>query len=153
MMGLKRILLPTDFSEHSAAAAAYACELASKFDAELHVLNVLEFPNLPDFIVRLLPTPPVREKRTAAAESLLAEFAGAHLSEVRPVVNAVAEGVPFLEIVRYAREKEIDLIVVSTHGRSGLAHALMGSEAEKILRSAPCPVLTVRAKGHQFEMP
>ena len=65
----------------------------------------------------------------------------------------VRTGVPFLEIIRYAKELEIDLIVLGTHGRTGLAHVLLGSVAERVVRKSPCPVLTVHPKGHQFVMP
>ena len=69
------------------------------------------------------------------------------------IVRSMEDGVPFLEIVRYAKEHEIDLIVLATHGRSALAQVLLGSVAERVVRKAPCPVLTVRPEGHQFVMP
>ena len=62
-------------------------------------------------------------------------------------------GTPFLEVIRYAKDHDIDLVIVGTHGRTGLVHVLMGSVAEKIVRKAPCPVLAVRPEGHQFVMP
>jgi nucleotide-binding universal stress UspA family protein len=65
----------------------------------------------------------------------------------------VVEGSPKVEVVRYARSQGIDLIVLATHGRSGLAHVIIGSVAESVVRTAPCPVLTVRPEGHQFVMP
>jgi len=71
----------------------------------------------------------------------------------RKVVRTIVTGTPFIEIVRYARENQIDLIVVGTHGRSGLMHSLIGSVAERVVRKASCPVLTVRPEGHQFVMP
>ena len=74
-------------------------------------------------------------------------------AEGKLVVRATAQGTPFLEIIRYAKEKDIDMIVMGTHGRSGLVHMLMGSVAEKVVRKAPCPVLTVRPEGHKFVMP
>jgi nucleotide-binding universal stress UspA family protein len=73
--------------------------------------------------------------------------------QVRQVVREVQSGPPFVEIVRYAKEHDVDLIVMGTHGRTGIAHALIGSVAEKVVRKAPCPVLTVRPEGHQFVMP
>jgi nucleotide-binding universal stress UspA family protein len=71
----------------------------------------------------------------------------------RPVVRAARVGAAFLEIIEYVREQEIDLVVIGTHGRSGLMHILMGSVAERIVRKSPCPVLTVKPEGHQFVMP
>ena len=85
--------------------------------------------------------------------SALAELPDAEWSRGKQIVRATRQGPPFLEIVRYAKENEIDMIVLGTHGRGGLAHMLMGSVAEKVVRKAPCPVLTVRPEGHQFEMP
>ena len=70
-----------------------------------------------------------------------------------PVVREVRVGTAFMEIIEYARETDIDMIVIGTHGRSGLMHVLMGSVAERIVRKGPCPVLTVKPKGHQFVMP
>ena len=69
------------------------------------------------------------------------------------MVRELRKGSPFLEIVRYAKDKNIDLIVLGTHGRSGLSHVLLGSVAERVVRKAPCPVLTVRHPEHEFVMP
>jgi universal stress protein A len=69
------------------------------------------------------------------------------------VIQAVVEGSPKVEIIRYASKQNIDLIVLATHGRTGLPHLMMGSVAESVVRTAPCPVLTVRPEGHQFVMP
>jgi nucleotide-binding universal stress UspA family protein len=73
--------------------------------------------------------------------------------EIPHLERAIEMGIPFVEIVRHARKKNIDLIVIGTHGRTGLDHMLLGSVAEKVVRKAPCPVLTVRPEGHQFVMP
>jgi nucleotide-binding universal stress UspA family protein len=83
----------------------------------------------------------------------MAELAKTGLAAGVRVVQETREGPPFLEIVRYAQEGDIDLIVMGTHGRTGLAHALMGSVAEKVVRKAPCPVLTVRHPEHEFVKP
>lgn len=69
------------------------------------------------------------------------------------VVREIRVGTPFVEIVRYAKSSDVDLIVIGTHGRSGLAHVLLGSTAERVVRKAPCPVLSVRPEGHDFVMP
>jgi nucleotide-binding universal stress UspA family protein len=151
---IKRILLPTDFSDHSAAATWYAYELATRFDADLHLLHTLEvhLSSTPGFVMGLALPQYVQESR-AAAEKALASVLDTQGATGRKVVRAVVEGSPKVEIVRYARTQQIDLIVLATHGRSGLAHVIMGSVAENVVRIAPCPVLTVRPEGHQFVMP
>lgn len=151
----RRILFPTDFSDYSLSALPYAIGLAEDYGAELHVLHVVPTP---DWAVQFEQVAPVLEPsffedmEKAAAErlrALAAERVGDHLR----VTTAVRRGVAFLEIVHYAREQEIDLIVIATHGRSGLQHALFGSVAEKVVRKAPCPVLSIRPAGHEFTMP
>jgi nucleotide-binding universal stress UspA family protein len=154
MIQLKRILLPTDFSDFSAQATKYACAFAAQFGAQLHLLHVLEIHRspTPDFAMGLaLPSraTEVVEDAKRALDSVLDPA----WETGREVVKATADGPPFLEIIRYARDHDIDLIVMGTHGRSGLVHVLMGSVAERVARKAPCPVLTVRPEGHQFVMP
>ena len=153
MIRLQRILLPTDFSEFSAEARKYACALAEQFEAELHLLHVVDEVsvvapeyggvNWRDFL---------DEMQTAARQQLNSVL-DPEWKAGRQVVEDVRRGTPFLEIVRYAKENDIDLIVLGTHGRSGLAHVLIGSVAERVVRSGPCPVLTVRPAGHQFVAP
>jgi len=154
MIQLARILLPTDFSEFSSEATNYACAFAEQFDAELHLLHVLEIhqSRTPDFAMGLALPSRIKESREAA-EKALENVLHSKWVEGRKVVKATAEGPPFLEIIRYAKQHDVDLIVMGTHGRSALVHALMGSVAEKVVRKAPCPVLTVRPEGHQFVMP
>jgi universal stress protein A len=151
---IQRILLPTDFSRYSAAATTYACELATKFDAELHILHVLEthLISTPSFGMGL-DLPRYLSESKAAAEKSFTGVLDPKWSAGRTVIPAVVEGSPKVEIIGYARKHKIDLIVLATHGRSGLAHVLMGSVAEAVVRTAPCPVLTVRPEGHQFVMP
>jgi len=154
MIELKTVLLPTDFSDFSAEATKYACAFADQFGAELHLLHVLDLVEAiaPEFGMGLaLPS------RTAvsnkAVENALSDVLDDAWADSHQVVQAVVNGPPFLEIIKYARKHNIDLIVMGTHGRSGLVHVLMGSVAEKVVRKAPCPVLTVRPEGHQFVMP
>jgi len=151
---IQRILLPTDFSAISTAATKYACELATKFEAELHLLHTLEIHPVatPDFGMGLV-LPRYAEESKVAAEKALSSLLDANWCKGRTVVPVIVEGSPVKEIVGYARTQNIDLIVISTHGRTGLAHVLMGSVAENVVRTAPCPVLTVRPEGHQFVMP
>lgn len=151
---IQKILLPTDFSGYSASATRYACELADKYGAELHLLHTLEIhPAVtPDFGMGLALPRYVSESK-AAAEKSLQNVVDPQWAQSHKVTHAIREGSPIKEIVRYAREQGIDLIVISTHGRTGLAHVIMGSVAESVVRTAPCPVLTVRPEGHQFVMP
>jgi len=151
---LQKILLPTDFSNYSAAATKYACELATKFDAELHLLHTLEthLSSTPEFGMGLALPKYITESR-AAAEKALAGVLDPKWLEGRTVFKTVVEGSPKTEIIQYARKQNIDLIVLATHGRTGLPHVIMGSVAETVVRTAPCPVLTVRPEGHQFVMP
>ena len=151
---IQRILLPTDFSDYSTAATKYACELALRFNSELHILHTLEhyLSSTPTFGFGL-DIPTFVNESKAAAEKKLAGLIDSSWLVGRTVIRSVTEGSPRVEIIRYAREANIDLIVLSTHGRTGLSHVMLGSVAESVVRTAPCPVLTVRPEGHQFVMP
>lgn len=156
MIRLSRILLPTDFSPYSAEATKYACAFAEKFDAELHLLHVLEthLSSTPEFAAGLALPTQVKESKQACEEALAKVLDSAWAqSRKSKTVRQLVEGTPFVEIVRYAKEHNIDLIVLGTHGRSGLAHVLLGSVAERVVRKAACPVLTIRPDGHKFVMP
>jgi nucleotide-binding universal stress UspA family protein len=155
MIELKRILLPTDFSEFSAAARKYACAFADQFQAELHVLHVIQdmAPLAPEPGVVLAPPPDYMKELEENATLMLERVLDPHWAAGKTVFRVVRQGPPFLEIVRYAKETSIDLIVIGTHGRSGLAHVFMGSVAEKVVRKSPCPVLSVRHPEHEFIAP
>ena len=133
-----RILIPTDFSCPSDAALAYGRELAGQFDAALHLMHVAENPFLRAVAMdrRALEEAPVRwlQERLTEAERQRGSVA---------IVEQSDE--PAHEILRYAASANIDLIVMGTHGRTGLARVVVGSVAEAVLRAAPCPVLTVRS--------
>ncbi len=151
---LRKILLPVDFSAYSQTAVKYAIELASRFKADLHVLHVIE-PHLsatPDFGLGLNLPNYIVESR-AAAQRCLDRIPDTTSAAGMSVTRVLVDGATKSEIVRYARNENIDLIVIATHGRTGLSHVIMGSVAESIVRTAPCPVLTVRPEGHQFVMP
>lgn len=155
MIKLDRILVPTDLSEFSKHAMRYGCEFANRFNAELHLLNIVQD------VVAMVPEPGMAfpapgeylQELQQASTKALAELPDPSWLRGVNVVRHVRIGTPFLEIVRYAKETGIDLIVIGTHGRSGLAHVLLGSTAEKVVRKSPCPVLTVRPEGHDFVMP
>ena len=152
---VRRILVPTDFSAFAAQALPYAAAMAEDTGAELHILHVLPTPEM---IVQLEAMAPITDMafiddlETGAHEQLGKVVP----DELRPrvhVVPAIRTGVAFLEIVRYAQEERIDLIVLTTHGRTGLRHALFGSVAEKVVRRALCPVLSIHPRGHEFALP
>ncbi|RUL87665.1 universal stress protein [Tautonia sociabilis] len=149
MIQIDRILAPTDFSKHSEAAVRFACELADRLGAELHLLHVLSevvVPAGPDpMLVASMPPEYYKEIEDQARQTL-ATICAADWPKPRAVVSEIRWGDAVDEIHDYATEHGIDLIVVSTHGRTGLAHVLLGSVAERIVREAPCPVLTIRDK-------
>lgn len=153
MITIGKVLHPTDFSDASAHALAYACAIAERFEAELHVLHVLPDPaTLAIGPVGDVPLVQFETQIREAAEQAIARIPPAEQWS-GPVTRVIREGPAFVEIVRYAREAGIGLIVMGTHGRTGLSHVLLGSVAEKVVRKASCPVLTVRPEGHTFETP
>ena len=93
------------------------------------------------------------DRMRASAERALLDLPNPEWASSKRVVRGLRQGSPFVEIVQSARENKIDLIVMGTHGRSGVQHMLIGSVAEKVVRKAGCPVLTVRPPDHQFTMP
>ncbi len=146
MIPFQRILLPTDFSKNAKSAQDYACGLADQFGAQLHVISVVQdaalvLPETGMFLT--LPLPSVNEIVEAAETNLKLVLDPAWASQ-HDVVLRVVVGTPFVEIVRYAEEQQMDVIVMGTHGRTGLPHVMLGSVAERVLRKSTCPVLTVR---------
>jgi nucleotide-binding universal stress UspA family protein len=150
MIAFKRILVPHDFSDTSHAAVNYGIALARAFGARLHFLYVsdraqvqleTEFPLGLDGAVQ-----------DAVRERLLKIIAPSEQAELKPEF-AVRPGSPAGEIVRYATDNGIDLVVMGTHGRGVVGHAVLGSVAEKVVRMARCPVLTVRSRQHDFLQP
>jgi nucleotide-binding universal stress UspA family protein len=152
-----RVLVPTDFSETAKVAMDYASDLANAFQATLHVMHVLE---------NITPTggwaageryapPPAAliEPMEHEVRAELKEVLGTLRPQPAKALVVVRAGSPFVEIVRYAREQDIDLIVMGTHGRGPVAHMLLGSVADNVIRKAPCPVLTVRHPAHEFVPP
>jgi universal stress protein A len=155
MIDLHRILAPTDFSKFSNAALSYATAFAEKFGAELHLLHVVQnlAVMIPDSVNVMPPVGPSVDQLTLAVTEALDRLIAEKRLERFKVHKAVREGTPFYEIIQYAREADIDLIVMGTHGHSGLVHVLLGSVTEKVVRKAPCPVLTVRHPEHEFVHP
>jgi nucleotide-binding universal stress UspA family protein len=155
MIALHRILVPTDFSKSSDNALRYAVAFAEKFGAEIHLLHVVQDLALfiPEAVMAIPPPAPPVEQFIAAARAALERAIGGLNCPGLTVHPEVAEGVPSEEILRLARQRDVDLIVMGTHGHTGLAHILLGSVCEKVVRRAPCPVLTVRHPEHEFVHP
>ncbi len=139
-MTVNSILVPTDFSEPSDAAFRYATDMARTFGARLYLLHV---PGKTGENLEM--NFPVAQFETAVHERLDALVSQSDIERLRPEY-AVRIGTPAEEIVRYADEREVDLIIMGTHGRNGVAHLLLGSVAEHVVRAAPCPVLLVRQR-------
>jgi nucleotide-binding universal stress UspA family protein len=147
MIALKKVLIPHDFSETSEAAVRYAIALAHNFGAQLYLIHVSDkarFEMATEFPLGLDGT-----LEDAVRERMLKILSPREQVEFKPVFE-FRSGSPAAEIVKFAREQNIDLIVMGTHGRGFVAHVVMGSVAEKVVRTAPCPVLTVRAVQHEF---
>jgi len=149
ILNFDRILAPTDFSHHAEGAVRAACELAERFEAELHLLHVLSevvVPAGPDpMLVSSMPPEYYQDMERQSQESLN-RIIGEDWPKPTRLVTEASWGDPVDEILRYASDHGIDLIVCATHGRTGLAHVLLGSVAERIVREAPCPVLSIRDK-------
>lgn len=152
MAEIKHVLLPVDFSNCCAQAAAYANEITDRFNAQLHAIHVLEPIILPPYPGETLPESFIAEREEHARLELKEWLANVKVPDFR-LEPVLLHGSPFVEIIRFARNQKIDLIVMGTHGRTGLSHALIGSVAEKVVRKAPCPVLTVHPEGHEFKVP
>lgn len=156
MIVLKNILVATDFGEPSDAALTYGRELARAFDSTLHVLHVVD--NLytatygADSYVAALPGMQ-RDVEEAARKQLdsIIDVEDRERLHAKPVI--VVSAAPAAAIVDYAKKANVDLIVMGTHGRTALAHLMMGSVAERVVRLSPCPVLTVRHPEREFVLP
>ena len=151
---IRKVLCPVDFSANSEHAMRYALAFAAAYDAEVELLHVVELPFMPHYATAgvpdlALPVERIKEECQEMMDELVEKARAVHPR----VSGRVIVGTPFVEIVRAAREGGFDLIVVGTHGRAGLKHILIGSVAEKVVRKAPCPVLSVKHPEHEFVMP
>jgi nucleotide-binding universal stress UspA family protein len=146
---ITRILFATDFSQWAQRAEDYACALACSWRASLTVLSVAEFPPglNPDYLVNQQYLADLLKHASAQ----LVDFKGRAEGRGIAVTTRVATGIPSEEVISSAREEDSDLIVVGTRGKTGLAHILLGSTAERVIRGAPCPVLSVRTEPADIE--
>jgi len=155
MLTLKTVLVPTDFSDASESALRFGKAMAEKFGASLHVVHVME-----DLLahawaaeVYVSSMPQLRDEIEKESRQRLGTLLTDDERKALRAETALLAGNPFLEIIRYAKAHNVDLIVMGTHGRGPIAHMLLGSVAEKVVRKSPCPVLTVREAQHEFVMP
>jgi len=148
MINVSKILYPTDFSNPSACALHYAAEMAKKFEAELIMLHVLlDESQMVSFYLPQVTVKSLSQDMEDGAKSKMEEF----IKETGALVDIeykteMVKGIADDEIVKYAKNNDIDMIVIGTHGRTGLEHVIFGSTAEKVVRSAICPVLTVHCR-------
>ncbi len=153
-MRIKTILFPTDFSNGARAAMDSALSLAKDYDAKLVLLYVIQDISIAEwYIPSSISAADFTEEMKTSAGKEMEKWAVEAKAKVKDVDQMVVHGVPFVEIIRTAKEKNADLIVIGTHGRTGIDHMLFGSTAEKVVRKSPCPVLTVRIAGKEFTMP
>ena len=147
---VRRILFPTDFSDSAHSAQQYAKLLAEQFGAELHLLHVVSKLTMPLADSLRSMTDAEQQLHIQQANIRLPDEVGLRWSKEHRTVCAVKVGNTVEEIMKYSKECEIDLIVIGTHGMTGLSRLLLGSVAEKLVRLATCPVLTVHPEGHQI---
>lgn len=151
---IKKILVPIDFSDYSKSALKYTVNFAKYFKAEIHLIYVIEpviYP--PDFSMGQIAIPAIDLDMDKRSQEELQKLSKKEIPPETKVQIFVKTGKPYIEIIETAREQNIDLIIIATHGHTGVEHILFGSTAEKVVRKAPCPVLTLRepVKGFGFE--
>lgn len=152
MIALKTVLVPVDFSDTSDVALRYGREMAKAFGATLHVLHVVQEPYSQPWAVEAygFSLAALQEEWIKDAKTRIEQMV---TDEDRKAIGAAAVtmlGHPVTEILRFAADNKVDLIVMGTHGRGPLGHMIMGSVAERVVRRAPCPVLTVRHPEREF---
>ncbi len=153
-MKIKTILFPTDFSNGARAAMDHAISLAKDYQAKLILLYVIQDISIAEwYIPSSLSVGELVEDMEKSAWREMDKWVAEISERVKDIEKMVVRGVPFVEIIQIAQKKNVDLIVIGTHGRTGIDHMLFGSTAEKVVRKSSCPVLTVRIVGKEFKMP
>lgn len=149
---LNRILVPLDFSPLSKKALHYATRFAREFDAELVLFHVLDPEIPPSFDGQMIPPSNMNGNGSASAEKkeLKALVGSVRATGIERVDSAIRRGIASHEIVEAAKDLDVDLIIMATHGYTSWQHFCIGSTAERVVRAAFCPVLVVREKEHEF---
>ncbi len=150
MIPFNKILTAIDFSENSDYAFDYALTLAKQFDSQLMILHVINEPvDLRGFYVPHISFEQLEKEIEEGAEKMMAKFCSLKMGDFTNFTTAIVTGIPYEEIIRSAQEAAASLIVLGTHGRTGLDHLIFGSTAERVVRGASCPVLTIRLPAEQ----
>jgi universal stress protein A len=145
MQSFDKILIAIDFSENSTYAFDCALMLARQFNARLTVMHVINEPiDLRGFYVPHISFEQLEKEIEAGARDMMEKFCREKMGDYGNYVTSIVTGIPYEEIIRTAREIDASLIVVGTHGRTGLDHIIFGSTAERVVRNSPCPVLSIR---------
>ena len=145
MRDFKTILFATDFSESSDYAFQYAYALAKKFNARLLLVHVINEPvDLRGFYVPHISFEKLEEEIEEGAQKMMEKFCRTHIRDYDNYESIIVPGIPYDEIIKKATDNSADLIILGTHGRTGLDHVLFGSTAEKVVRKSPVPVMTIR---------
>ncbi|HLB06012.1 MAG TPA: universal stress protein [Thermodesulfobacteriota bacterium] len=145
MEKINKILFPTDFSENSNYAFDYALVLAKKFGARLYILHVIhELIDTTGYYIPNISLDQLQSDLVKGAEEMTGKFIREKMGDFKDYETINTTGLPHIEILNMAKEKEMDMIVMGTHGRTGIDRVLFGSTAEKVVKKASCPVLTVR---------
>ena len=152
MISLKKILCPVDHSNCSKEALKYAVSFAIKDEAKLYLLHIIDIRSFSESLDTMAPQIPDNETVQQLRNKLL-DCIPEEMRDDMDVEAIVIQGIPFAEIISTSREKEIDMIVMGSHGRTGISHMMLGSVSEKVVRKAPCPVMIVRQPDHEFVMP
>jgi nucleotide-binding universal stress UspA family protein len=149
---IRHIVVPHDFEDCSDAALDYAVTIAQRFGARITVLHAYEIPSLGAPEVLILATDWPKQFGVVARERLdavVARVRGSGTQSGVQVDGELRQGTPWREIDAFAKERDVDLVILGSHGRRGLPRALIGSVAEKVVRTAPCPVLVVRGETEE----
>jgi len=148
-MEIKSILFPTDFSEGASQALQYATDMAKKYGAKLHIVHIIyDIGKASGWYVPHRSVDEMYKEIQEGAKKELEKFGVEELNGIKNLERSVLMGVPHEEIMNFAAKNKIDLIIMGTHGRSGIDRILFGSTAAQVVRYAPCPVLTVRVPAY-----
>lgn len=145
MINIKKVLFPMDFSENSKYAFDYALDFSKKFGARLYLLHVIhELIDTTGFYVPNISLDSLQADLEKGAKEMMDRFCAERMADFKEYESINVIGLPHIEILQVAKDKGIDMIIMGTHGRTGIDRVLFGSTAEKVVKKAPCPVLTVR---------